>query len=48
MLWNVRGLNDSRKRLVVRNLLRDWNCDVVCIQETKLAGWFAACGVVLM
>ena len=36
--WNVCGLNDSRKRLVVRNLLREWNCDVVCLQETKLAG----------
>ena len=38
MSWNVRGLNDSRKCLVVRNLLREWNCDVVCLQETKLAG----------
>ena len=27
-----------RKRLVVRNLLWEWNCDVVCLQETKLAG----------
>ena len=36
--WNVRGLNDLLKRLVVRNLLREWNCDVVCLQETKLAG----------
>ena len=36
--WNVRCLNDSRKCLVVRNLLREWNCDVVCFQETKLAG----------
>jgi len=35
--WNVRGLNDARKRLVVRNLLQEWNCDVVCLQETKLA-----------
>ena len=35
--WNVRGLNDAQKRLVVRNLLREWNCDVVCLQETKLA-----------
>ena len=36
--WNVRGLNDAQKRLVVRNLLWDWNCDIVCLQETKLVG----------
>ena len=35
--WNVRGLNDPKKRLVVRNLLRKWKCDVVCLQETKMA-----------
>ena len=35
--WNVRGLNDPRKRLVVKNLLREWKCDVVCLQETKIA-----------
>ena len=35
--WNVRGLNDHRKRLVVKNLLREWKCDVVCFQETKIA-----------
>ena len=27
-----------RKCLIVRNLLRGWNCDVVCLQETKLIG----------
>ena len=35
--WNVRGLNDPRKRLVVNNLLWEWKCDVVCLQETKIA-----------
>ena len=35
--WNVRGLNDPRKRLVVKNLLREWKCDVVYLQETKIA-----------
>ena len=30
--WNVRGLNDSRKRLIVKNLLREWKCDVICFQ----------------
>ena len=36
--WNVRGLNDSQKRLVIRNLLREWKCDIICLQETKLDG----------
>ena len=36
--WNVRELNDSQKHLVVRNLLREWKCDVIYFQETKLAG----------
>ena len=34
--WNVRGLHDPQKRLVVENLLREWKCDVVCLQETKI------------
>ena len=34
--WNVRGLNDPRKCLVVKNLLREWKCDVVCLQEMKI------------
>jgi hypothetical protein len=34
--WNVRGLNCPDKRLMVRNLLRQWRVDVVCLQETKL------------
>ena len=34
--WNVRGLNNSRKGDTVKNLLKEWKCDVVCFQETKL------------
>ena len=34
--WNVRGLNNPHKRLVVTNLLKEWKCDIVCLQETKL------------
>jgi exonuclease III len=34
--WNVRGLNCPDKRLMVRNLLRQWEVDIVCLQETKL------------
>ena len=34
--WNVRGLNNPQKRGVGKNWLREWICDVVCLQETKL------------
>ena len=34
--WNVRGLNEKEKRLKVRNFLRSWRADIVCLQETKL------------
>jgi len=36
--WNVRGLNCSRKRGIVRNIIRSWKADIVCLQETKLRG----------
>jgi len=34
--WNVRGLNDREKRVLLKNVLREWNCDLICLQETKL------------
>ena len=34
--WNVKGLNDPKKRGILRNWLRKWKVDVVCLQETKL------------
>jgi endonuclease/exonuclease/phosphatase family metal-dependent hydrolase len=34
--WNVRGLNVREKRLQVRHMLKLWNADIVCLQETKL------------
>ena len=34
--WNVRGLNEVDKRIQIRNLLRSWKADIVCLQETKL------------
>jgi hypothetical protein len=34
--WNVRGLNDPKKRVVLKNWLRKWKVDVICLQETKL------------
>ena len=35
--WNVRGLNNPKKREVCKNLLKEWKCDIVCFQETKLS-----------
>ena len=34
--WNVRGLNNPQKREVCKNFLKEWRCDVVYLQETKL------------
>ena len=34
--WNVRGLNNPHKRDFVKNLLREWKCDIVCVQGSKL------------
>jgi exonuclease III len=34
--WNVRGLNNRRKRLRICNLLKDWKVDIICLQETKV------------
>lgn len=38
ILWNVRGLNDPQKHLVVKNFLHEWKSDVVYLQETKFVG----------
>ena len=32
----MRGINDRDKRALLKNFLRDWKCDLICIQETKL------------
>ena len=34
--WNVQGLNNYDQRLRVRNSLKKWKGDDVCLQETKL------------
>lgn len=36
LCWNVRGLGDESKCNVVRNVIKDSRCDLLCIQETKL------------
>jgi len=33
--WNVRGINDLRKIDVLKSFMRDWKCDLVCLQETE-------------
>ena len=32
----MRGINDRDKRALLKIFLGDWNCDLICIQETKL------------
>lgn len=34
--WNVHGLNDRGKRVLIRSLLRNAKAEVVCLQETKM------------
>ena len=34
--WNVRGVNDSDKTKVIKNLIRTNRVDLVCLQETKV------------
>ncbi|KAG2666855.1 hypothetical protein I3760_15G085500 [Carya illinoinensis] len=34
--WNVRGLNKLNKCFRIKNFLREWRADIICLQETKL------------
>lgn len=38
--WNVRGLNERDKHSRVRNLLREWEGHIICLEETKLENLF--------
>ena len=40
--WNVKGSNDPQKRELCMNLLKEWKCDIVCFQETKLASLYSS------
>ena len=40
--WNVRGVNNSNKRNVIRNFIRSQRVDLVCLQETKIQEMSAA------
>lgn len=35
--WNVRGLNDARKRRIVKRFIKNENPEIICLQETKLS-----------
>ena len=34
--WNVRGVNNSSKRKIIKALLRSQRLDIFCLQETKM------------
>jgi exonuclease III len=34
--WNVRGMNEPKKRMKIRRRLREWKVDIVYLQETKM------------
>lgn len=34
--WNVRGLNDHKKRTIIKGCINRWKPSVICIQETKM------------
>ena len=34
--WNVKGVNDSSKRKVIKSVIRNQKVDLFCIQETKM------------
>jgi exonuclease III len=36
--WNPRGLNNPARRAAIRGVIERSACDIICLQETKLAG----------
>ena len=34
--WNVRGMYDPNKRMVIKSMVRKHKPDLVCLQETKM------------
>ena len=34
--WNVRGVNESSKRKVIKSVIRKQKVNLFCIQETKI------------
>ncbi|RVX00292.1 hypothetical protein CK203_024581 [Vitis vinifera] len=40
MSWNVRGLHDPDRRMVIKSMVRKYKPDLVCFQETKMKEMF--------
>lgn len=36
MSWNVRGAGDSDKRKIIKALVRQFELDLICLQESKV------------
>ena len=36
LTWNVSGLNDREKRLRIKNMIKEWQADIICLQENKM------------
>nr|XP_033515727.1 exodeoxyribonuclease-like [Nicotiana tomentosiformis] len=36
--WNVRGLNDKKKREIIKSQVLNWKTNIICLHETKLEG----------
>nr|XP_033516418.1 uncharacterized protein LOC117280782 [Nicotiana tomentosiformis] len=34
--WNVRGMNDPNKRVIIKVGVREWGANLICFQETKM------------
>ena len=34
--WNVRGVNDSNKRMILKSFIKTQKVGLVCLKETKI------------
>lgn len=39
IFWNVRGMNDHKKRFVIKGCMAKWKLKVICFQETKVSSF---------
>lgn len=35
MNWNIRGINSEKKWLAIASKIMEYDCDIICLQETK-------------